>query len=160
MKIIIARHGDAEEASSGGSDRDRALSEKGRNDIIRMCRFIEHSPVKVDKIFYSPYLRTRMTADTYYKNLQVTHPPESYDCLAPGNYCQDILPDLARFSNSETVMIVAHNPEVSQFTASLLGIPFNEESLIFTPGTTACLLIPKETFKKGKLIWFVAPDMI
>jgi len=160
MKIIISRHGEAEAKSRSGKDEDRALTPQGIDDINKMSNFIINSPVKVNRIFYSPYLRTKMTADTYAKALNVKHPAESYDCLAPGNYCNDIISDLTQFSNSDTILIVTHVPEVSQFTATLLGMENNLDSMIFSPGTTACILIPKETFKKGKLIWFVSPDMI
>ena len=160
MKLIISRHAEAENDSPTGSDKDRKLTEKGKNDIIKMSNFIKNTPVSVNRIFFSPYLRTRLTADAYAENLGVGTPTESFDCLAPGNICSNITHDLSRLSNSDTVLIVAHNPEVSYFTSALLGIENIEESLIFSPGTTACILIPRETFQKGKLLWFVSPDFL
>ena len=160
MKLIIARHAEAEDKSPSGADKDRQLTEKGRLDIIKMSRFIHNTPVKVNKIYYSPYLRTKLTADIYARELKIESPAESFSCLAPGNSCSNIIPDLARLSNSETILIVSHNPDISYFTASLLEIDCVEESLIFSPGTTACILIPKETFRKGKLLWFVSPDFL
>lgn len=158
MKLILARHAEAENNST--SDKDRQLTEKGINDIHKMANFIKKTPVKVNRIYFSPYLRTKFTALAYAEHFELKNELESFDCLAPGNYCNSIIHDLARLSNSETVMIVAHNPEICYFTSSLLAIDNPEESMIFNPGSAACILIPKETFKKGKLLWFVSPDFL
>lgn len=58
MKIIIARHGEAETTSLDGTDRSRPLTAKGEADVRKMGNFFK-TGFKITKIYHSPYERTK-----------------------------------------------------------------------------------------------------
>lgn len=163
MKLIIVRHGEAEKNSNSGLDRDRVLTEKGKSDINKMSNFFLRSPLKVGHIFHSPFKRTEMTAEIFSKKLSVSDVQPSDKLLPTENYLE-ICHDFDKFTNSDTVMIIGHSPDVSFLAAKLIS-PSNclsacSPSFVFSPGTTVALNIAKENFIKGQIIWIISPDYL
>lgn len=160
MKLIIGRHGDAEPTSPTGLDRDRSLTEKGKSDIEKMGEFIFKSSLKVSHIFHSPYKRTTETAEIFAKNLQFDRTPMPADELLPSNDYTEIFPQLSKFTNSDTILLIGHNPDVSYFAARLIRDVSISRSFVFSTGTTIAINIPKENFSFGQLIWMISPDFL
>ncbi len=159
MKIIIARHGEAVENSPDGKDASRILSPKGESDIVKMARFFE-TGFKIRKIYHSPYLRTKSTAEIYSQILKPTEETESVEYLLPGEDYLRVCPLLKDYSNSDAILLVGHSPDVSIFSENLLGISGVGKSFLFTPGSALAVNIPREKFKGGQIIWFVSPDFL
>ncbi|MCZ8157504.1 MAG: phosphohistidine phosphatase SixA [Leptospira sp.] len=160
MKIILVRHGEAEDPSSATSDQSRRLTEKGESDIHKIGRFIKSSPLKVSQVFYSPYTRTRLTAEILSKEIAFSGEPTSYDVLAAGARCSDILSCLVSLNNSDTVLLVGHNPDITLFAAELLGNASTSENLVFMPGSSIAINVAREKFAHGQIIWAISPDML
>ncbi|MCB1178253.1 MAG: phosphohistidine phosphatase SixA [Leptospiraceae bacterium] len=158
MKIILARHGEAEYNSPTGYDKDRHLTDTGVLDIRKMASFIKVSSLKVQHILHSPYTRTRETAEIYAEELGISEVLESCDELAPENDCSDLLCKLKPFSNSETFLLVSHNPGISHFAAQLIQEDSLFQNLPFSPGTTLAINIAREFFRKGQIIWMISPN--
>lgn len=159
MKIILVRHGEAEEAYISGSDRGRRLTEKGVEDIHKIGNFILHSHLKVVHIYHSPYERTRLTAEILASHLELEEHIHASEDLSAGCDCCRILPDLSPYTNSDAIIIVAHNPDITHFAARLLGSTC-ESNLLFSPGTTLAVNVPKEKFSQGQILWMVSPDFL
>lgn len=159
MKIILVRHGEAEDVRPSGSDRSRKLTEKGRDDIHKIGSFIRNSHLKVSEIFHSPYERTRITAEILASELDLVGHVMSAEELSAGCDCCGILPNLGSYSNSDAIVIVGHNPDITFFAAKLLGSSC-ETNLVFSPGTTIAVNVPKERFSKGQILWVVSPDFL
>ncbi|MBP7282300.1 MAG: phosphohistidine phosphatase SixA [Leptospiraceae bacterium] len=160
MKLIIGRHGEAESNSLTGLDKDRRLTEKGRADIARMADFILNTPLKVTQIFHSPYIRTNETAEIYSEILQFQGSLNPANSLLPSTDYTDLIPTLSKFSNSDTVLIIGHNPDVSFFAAKLIQDESLSRTFGFTPGTTVAINIAKENFLRGQLIWMISPEFL
>jgi phosphohistidine phosphatase len=160
MKIILVRHGEAEDAALAKSDHSRVLTQKGISDIHKIGKFILHSPLKVSQVFYSPYTRTRLTAEILSEEIAFVGEPVSSEVLAAGAKCSDMISCLTSLSNSDTVLLVAHNPDISFFAAQLLGNSFTSENLNFLPGTTIAINVARERFAHGQIIWAISPDML
>jgi phosphohistidine phosphatase len=160
MKLIIARHGEAESSSATGQDRDRRLTEKGKLDLERMADFIYHSPLRVTQIFHSPYVRTTETAEIFSEKLQFKGITTSANELLPANDYADLFPKLNQLSNSDTVMLIGHNPDVSFFAARLIRDESISRSFVFSPGTTIAINIAKENFLLGQIIWAISPEFL
>lgn len=158
MKLILARHGEAEDFSPTGRDVDRRLTKQGQEDILKMARFIRFSSLKVSHIYHSPYVRTRETAEIFAKELGISDLPESCEELAPGNLCEDMLYRVRNFSNSEAILIVSHNPGVAHFAAHLIQDDALTPRLPFLPGTTLAINVARENFQKGQIIWMISPN--
>ncbi len=160
MKIIISRHGDAEPFSISGRDSDRSLSTQGIGEIKRMAQFIKRGTLNVQHIYHSPYLRTRQTAEIYANELGLSEVVETCDELAPGNECMDLIHRLKTYSNSDTFLLVSHNPGVSHFAARLIQDEALANSLLFGTGTAIALNIAREKFCRAQIIWMISPNDI
>ncbi|MCE9501179.1 MAG: phosphohistidine phosphatase SixA [Leptospira sp.] len=159
MKLIIARHGEADKDSPTGQDKDRSLTGKGREDIRKMAGFISSTHLQVSHIYHSPYLRTMQTAEIFSQELHTNAESVASEKLAPSMNYSDILPELSRLTNSATVLLIGHNPDVSYFVAKLLKYESNHSCFVFSPGTTVAINIAKENFSNGQIIWIVSPDL-
>jgi phosphohistidine phosphatase len=157
MKIILARHGEAETFSPSGYDKDRRLTKNGIQDIRKMALFIRLSSLKVQHIYHSPYIRTKETAEIYSEELGISDVIQSCDELAPENDCSDLLCKLKTYSNSETFLLVSHNPGIGHFASQLIQGDSLFTNLPFLPGTTLAINIARENFSKGQIIWMISP---
>lgn len=159
MKLIIIRHGEAEFSAATGLDKDRELTENGIADIGKIGNFIVGSSLKIHRIYHSPYRRTLQTAEILHEKLEIPELPVLADNdLMPGCDYMKFLPTLTSFSNSETVVIVGHNPDVAFFAAQLLKDISLQAVLLFQPGTCMGINIAKERFFGGQLIWYISPN--
>jgi phosphohistidine phosphatase len=157
MKIIISRHGESEDFSSTGRDFDRKLTPRGKEEIIKMANFIKGSSLNVQHIYYSPYLRTKETANIYSEILNIKDSLELCDELAPNNDCMNLIYRIKDFSNSETILIISHNPGIALFASKLIKDESLYNCLQFSPGTTIAINIAKERFNSGQILWMLSP---
>ncbi|MDX1957171.1 MAG: phosphohistidine phosphatase SixA [Leptospiraceae bacterium] len=160
MKLIIARHGEAENRSQTGLDKDRSLTNKGKADIIKMANFLRNTNIKITKIFHSSYLRTTETASIYADRFDNNIELNPEFALTPEGNFTEIIPVLQKFNNSDGILLVSHNPGVAYFASRLIHAETLAPSLPFSPGTALALNIPKERFTKGQLVWMLSPDDI
>ncbi|AVQ10573.1 MULTISPECIES: phosphohistidine phosphatase SixA [Leptospira] len=159
MKIIIARHGEAETTSPDGTDRSRPLTSKGEADVRKMANFFKIG-FKITKIYHSPFERTTNTAKIYTDILHPEQETESLDYLKAGQDMSQVCPIIREFSNSDTILLVGHSPDVSVFAEKLLGISGIGKSFLFSPGSALAINVPREKFHDGQIIWFVCPDFL
>jgi phosphohistidine phosphatase len=157
MKLILARHGEAEHFSESGRDRDRKLTKEGRDDIRKVGRFIKLSSLRVKHIYHSPYERTKETAEIFSEELGLTSVLVPCEELAPENECENLLVRIKDYTNSDTILIVSHNPGISHFAAQLIQGDHLFPSLPFLPGTTLALNVPREYFQRGQIMWMISP---
>lgn len=160
MKIILVRHGEAENPSPNLSDKSRELTPKGNRDIHKIGKFIKNSSLKVNHVFFSPYTRTKQTAEILSEELEYDGELVPAEELACGNQCSDIISCLVQYGNSETVLLVGHNPDIAYFAAQLLGNSSSVENLVFQPGSTIAINVAREKFAHGQIIWALSPDNI
>lgn len=160
MKLILTRHGESEDKKAGMNDEDRHLTDKGNSDIKKIAKFIKSSSWNITHIFHSPYIRTHETAKILADDLGFSKELESSDALACGEGCLKILPLLSKLNNSEAIVLVSHNPDITHFAAHLLGNPNLTQNLIFSPGTSIAINVAKEKFEGGQILWSVSPDYL
>ncbi|BDA80533.1 phosphohistidine phosphatase SixA [Leptospira kobayashii] len=160
MKIILVRHGEAEDPASAKSDQSRTLTEKGVRDIHKIGRFINNSSLNVSQVYYSPYTRTRLTAEILSEEINFKGSPVQANELAAGVGCSHILPNLLKLTNSDTVLLVGHNPDITYFAAQLLGNTCLTDNLVFQPGSTVAINVAREKFAHGQIIWAMSPDIL
>jgi phosphohistidine phosphatase len=119
MLLYLLRHADAD--TSAPTDDQRALSEKGIAQAQKVTRFCEAQDIRPSLILSSPVLRAHETAkpvaDTLRAELIVV------PWLACGMRPQTALDELRAFRTQDSVMLVGHEPDFSEFAAHLLGLP-------------------------------------
>lgn len=116
MELILWRHADAVENEP---DMARDLSGKGRRQAKRMARWLrEHLPADA-RILCSPSNRTRQTADALHR------PYELCAAIAPDRSTRDFLKASGWPKGDGTLVLVGHNPAISEAASILLaGEPF------------------------------------
>ncbi len=122
MKILIMRHGEAEQFAL--NDAERALTERGVSASVAVARASNEQGVKrIDRVFVSPYLRAQQTwqaIEGYFHADRV----ETSDEITPYGESQQVFAFLAAASENEqlaTVLIVSHLPLVGYLTAEFVA---------------------------------------
>lgn len=119
--LTLLRHGKAEAAPPGGSDRDRALATRGQEDVRRIA-LRAHDPARPpQRVLYSLARRTVETADVVRDALSLDD-----DCLDGREElylaCVDTLLDAIREQDAdgiEHLMIIGHNPGLELLASQL-----------------------------------------
>ena len=142
MILTIWRHG---EAGSAATDRQRQLTDRGRDDIGYGCHhFHEHCLARSipipGLIAYSEWRRTTETADIIaglFSHARCEREP----ALIPGSRVEQVdaalEQELASASCPQHILLVSHQPLVSRLVDYYLGEPGLVAPL--SPGGLACL---------------------
>jgi phosphohistidine phosphatase len=118
MKIILARHGTAEDKASSAKDADRILVKEGRDQADLLGRVLAETIGRVDAIWTSPLARAVQTAEIAAKRLK--QKPVVEGQLSIGGDLDQLCWKLHRESLA-TVMLVGHQPDLGRLAARLLG---------------------------------------
>ena len=83
MKIYLVRHGEAVSEEKAGSDRDRWLSDRGRESARVLARLLRETNVAPDAIVCSPLPRAVQTAELLAQGLDYLGTVTALRCLEP-----------------------------------------------------------------------------
>jgi phosphohistidine phosphatase len=137
-RIYLVRHGEAEDVSSTGRDRDRALTPDGHTRTRRAARGLARFDSIPDLLVSSPLLRARETAD----ELASAFPRarrEVWDELSPGVDEYALVTRLESASVRDGVMLVGHEPDLGELLAYFLTGSRNGFRTRFRKGAVACV---------------------
>jgi phosphohistidine phosphatase len=113
-RLLLMRHAHADPADAGTEDIDRHLSTRGRGEALDAADRIAGAGLRLDALLVSPALRTRETATIVAAELdlplRLTIEPELY----PGDPAALLRPLSRCPAGFATVMIVGHNPGISE----------------------------------------------
>jgi phosphohistidine phosphatase len=107
MFLYLVRHGDAK---GGEEDSSRALSEKGIYDVSRIASHVSQLNLPVLRIFHSPKLRARQTAEILFEYLKPLKGLSEVDGLSPLD-----TPDIWAgriWDMQDDAMVVGHLPHL------------------------------------------------
>jgi len=115
IQLILARHAKSDWADEGLDDHDRPLNDRGRRDAPAMARSVLRRGVRPEALLSSTAVRARSTAEAFAEEfeVEVSERPELY--LAE----PDTLLEAARMSGAREVMVVAHDPGMSELVSRL-----------------------------------------
>jgi phosphohistidine phosphatase SixA len=114
-ELILLRHAEAEPPRDGKDDRERKLTEHGKNEARAAGEWLASHGIKYDRILCSPAARTKETAALALGQIEPTYEQEIYDAT-PG----DLFELLDEQSDVERVVLVGHNPGIEQLVAFLV----------------------------------------
>jgi phosphohistidine phosphatase len=123
--LILMRHAEAQAAATGMRDFDRALSAAGRREAAAAAARMRASGVSVDLLLHSAARRTTETASLVAAGLELDTgrlraEPRLYNASVA--IIQDAaLEALRDLRDAATVLLVAHNPGISDYSALLAG---------------------------------------
>ena len=122
ISLIIVRHGEAEPQIEGKDDKDRKLVKKGVKQMKRVANFIDELGLNIDKVVSSPYLRAYQSAEEIINKLGIDSIKiETYDELEPDRDPSQFIEKLKEFQDNITVLIVGHEPHLSNLIKALTG---------------------------------------
>ena len=132
-RILVMRHGPAEALGLGhAGDAERRLTPAGRERTEQACAVLAQLMPEIGRIYTSPYLRARETADLLAAALALPT-PEATPLLMPG-FDRSALVQMLAEGDGRPAAIVGHEPDLSGFVAWMSGA-----RVIMDKGT-ACLI--------------------
>lgn len=115
-ELILLRHAEATpHGKEGKDDRERKLTEHGKNEARAAGQWLAEHKVGYDKVLCSPSERTRETAALALGQIEPTYDDSIYDATVGDLY--DLLDKQA---DAERVVLVGHNPGIEQLVAFLV----------------------------------------
>lgn len=158
MEIYMMRHGDAEPRASGLDDADRKLTPKGKRDTERVARLVKAMNIEPGVILTSPYRRAVETATIALKYLNAGKLLETSALLPQGELAQ-VWKEIRSQAKAAQVLIVGHEPQLSELIAFLLGCP--ELRLDLKKSALVFVDMGKITSSpKGELKWMLTPGLV
>lgn len=162
MRLGLLRHADAERV--GGlvrDDADRPLSPRGRDQARRSAELLRAAGVSFDRLFVSPLMRAVQTAEIVAASLGHDGPVEALPLLCRADAWRTdldgVLDDLTHGGRKQAaVLLVGHNPDLSDLAAALLGLPPGGVQFGTACGCIVDLAQPTVT-ASGILVGFVDP---
>ena len=123
MRLILIRHGDAEDYA--GSDFQRNLSAKGRSQAKKVGKFLSGIE-DLDKaaLVFSPYLRAAQTAKIITENSEHYYVFIEDKRLGCGMSPQDAFEVIRELAEEDMVIMVGHQPDIGELIAYLLNMSF------------------------------------
>lgn len=161
MELVILRHGEAGKRSpSVSKDLERGLTASGRKEIEDVANSIDGLKLVIDKIATSPLTRARETAEIVAKVLKKQKELEVWDELKPEAETADLYRRLSNLKGESSVLLVGHEPYLSDMTSELISGGRKSRILLKKAGMAKVVvdfLAPKPS---GELRWLLTPRQI
>jgi len=161
-ELYVMRHGLAVNRGSVrfADDAQRPLEPEGKEKMREITEGLKRLGFDVDWIVSSPLVRAVETAEIVAASLPASGPVEVCDALRPGGSSEDVLAYLAKRPNRTRVLLVGHEPDLSDLAARLIGAG-SHANLAFKKG--GCCLIRFDEFpprNPGQLVWWLTPRVL
>lgn len=159
MLLYIVRHGIAERPTGFMQDKDRSLTEEGKTIVAELAKALHKKGVHPDTIISSPYIRAKQTADLLATGLLPNSIVEIDNRLKPNSAPALLQEILMEHSGANSIMIVSHEPTVSDFAMALCA---NNADRVygFSPAAICCVVIESIPTIRGSLYWFESAEEI
>jgi phosphohistidine phosphatase len=152
MKLYLVQHGDA---LNKDVDPEKALSEKGHSDVVRLAAFLR-GRVQVSHVVHSGKTRARQTAELLAASVAADHPVDSITGINPNDATDVFAHQLVQ--RTEDILVVGHLPFMGRLVARLIN--GSEEKIVveYRPGSIVCLELSDAA--RWLIQWMIRPDML
>ena len=158
MIVYFLRHASAgEHLANAKKDEKRALDKEGIEQCGYIGRALVALDVQVDVIISSPLKRSTQTASLVGNELGYEGKLQLDAGLRPEAGLADFRKILEKYARQEAVMVVGHNPNLSQFLGSVISDSGCEASLELKKGAVAKVEMRRSS---GTLQWCVTPKVL
>lgn len=157
MTLYLLRHGIAENKALGKPDRDRRLTAQGRARMRRAAAGLRVLVGPLDAILTSPYPRAAETAAIAAAALPKAPKPRPLEALAHETSPMEALRVLRSVVKGERVMLVGHEPELSQLASLLLTGSVDGMRLVLKKGGCLAITIRTLSPRIAVLEWLATP---
>ncbi len=158
MILYFLRHASAgEHIANPKKDEKRALDKDGIEQCGYVGRALTALNVQVDTIISSPLKRSTQTASLVGNELGYEGKLQMDPALRPGAGLADFRKLLEKYSRQEAIMVVGHNPNLSQFLGAVISDSGCEASVELKKGAVAKVEMRRTL---GTLQWCLTPRAI
>jgi phosphohistidine phosphatase len=158
MIIYFLRHASAGEAFvNPKKDEKRALDPEGIEQCGYVGRALSAMDVQVDAIISSPLKRATQTASLVGNEMGYEGKLQTDAALRPGAAFADFRRMVEKCAALESVMVVGHNPSLSQFVGMAICESGCEASVDLKKGAVARVDMRRSS---GTLLWCLTPKAL
>jgi phosphohistidine phosphatase len=158
MIIYYLRHANAGESlSNPKKDEKRALDRDGIEQCGLVGRALVALDASADVIISSPLKRATQTASLVGNELGYEGKLQLEDGLRPGASFADFRRLLEKYARQEAIMVVGHNPNLSEFLGRTISEPGCEAAIELKKGSVAKV----ELGRGGAMLhWCISPKVL
>jgi phosphohistidine phosphatase len=161
-ELYIMRHGLAVSRGSlrFSDDAQRPLVPEGKEKMREIGDGLKRIGFEVDWIVTSPLVRAVETAGIIAESLASSAPVDACEAMRPGGSPEELLAFLAKRPSRTRVLVVGHEPDLSELAARLIGAD-SHANLAFKKG--GCCMISFNEFppkSPGQLVWWLPPRLL
>ena len=159
VHLFLVRHAIAEERGPAWPDDDqRPLSRDGIRKFKRVAKGLALVLPKIDVLLTSPLVRTCQTAEILAHALSPSPRLTPFDGLRPDTTPSDAIAALRAHPVKGAVVLVGHEPMLSQLASALLHL---QGAVEFKKGA-AMSIVSQGLGKRGpaRLEWFLPPRLL
>jgi phosphohistidine phosphatase len=160
--LYIMRHGLA--VTRGGvrfsDDVQRPLVPEGKEKMREIAEGLKRMGFEVDWIVSSPLVRAVETAGIIAESLASTAPVDVCEAMRPGGSPEEVIAFLAKRPSRTRVLVVGHEPDLSELAARLIGAGSHANLALKKGG---CCMISFDEFpprSPGQLVWWLTPRLL
>lgn len=156
MDLLILRHGEAGRHSLSPGDSKRSLTSEGRQEIVDLSNGLKSLGIKLDKVFTSPLLRAKQTAEIVTKSLKYKGTIEDLNSLKPEGNRLEFYSVLSKLKQESVILVVGHEPYLSEMISEAIsqsGCRINLKKA----GMARIRVISTLPKIKGELRWLLTP---
>lgn len=157
MILYFLRHASAGEAvANPKKDEKRGLDKEGIEQCGYMGRALVALEAQVDVIVSSPLKRATQTASLVGNEIGYEGKLQIDAGLRPGATLADFRRVLEKYARQEAIMVVGHNPNLSQFLGAVISDSGCEASVELKKGAVAKVEMRRSS---GTLQWCLTPKV-
>ncbi len=158
MILYFLRHASAGQSlNNPKKDEKRALDEIGVEQCGNVGRALAALDIQVDVILSSPLKRAAQTASLVGNEMGYEGKLQFEDGLRPGATFADFRKLLDKYAKYEAVMVVGHNPNLSEFLGRAISTTGCEGAVDLKKGAVARVEMSR---KSGSLMWCLTPKIL
>ncbi len=158
-ELCIMRHGIAVTRGSAEfpDDSKRPLTPDGKRKMKEIAQGLSRVGFAPDWVVTSPLVRAVETAEIVAESLGSNLAMDFCEALRPGGSAEALIAFLAKHPNRKRVLVVGHEPDLSELATRLIGVG-RHANVAFKKG--GCCLINFDALppkSPGRLVWWLTP---
>jgi phosphohistidine phosphatase len=161
-RLILTRHAKSSWDDPLTPDHERPLNDRGKIAAADLGQWLASRGYTPEQVLCSDAVRTRATFD----GMALPGDPKLELKSALYNAGPDVMLAVLRHAKADNVMMIGHNPGISEFAARLVArAPANAEFQRYPTGATLVLEFPiddwqETSFGHGAVLDFIIPREI
>jgi phosphohistidine phosphatase len=159
MIVYFLRHASAgQHKANPGQDEKRPLDAEGIQQCTQVGRALAAMDVQVDSIISSPLKRATQTASLVGNEIGFDGKLQTSPALRPDAQFDDFRITLAKYQKLDAIMVVGHNPSLSEFLSLVISGGATDAGVDLKKGAVARADVDGN--RPAILKWCMTPRMV